>query len=93
MNQETLLAEIEADVADLLGIVGARWEVLPDPFGAVMLLPMDSDADVCPVDELPWPDIVARFRDTHGRLPRPGARALAARRLTSLRPVGGGLDA
>jgi hypothetical protein len=57
-----------------------------------MLVPIDAGADVCPVDELPWPDIVTEFRAAHGRPPRPGARALAARRLTSPRPVGGGLD-
>jgi hypothetical protein len=46
-----------------------------------MLLPVGSDGDPLPVDELPWAQVIDEFEREHGRRPRPGARAVAQRRL------------
>lgn len=91
-SEETLREELEGDAAELTRLLRHEWQLLPDPFGSVMLVPVGAEGDPCLADELPWPAITAAFRDAHGRPPRPGARALAARRLVSPRPVGGGLD-
>lgn len=84
-----LIDELETDAGLLTELVERTWRVLPDPFGTAMLVPIAGDGDPCPVDALPWPDLVDGFRARHGRPPRPGARALAAKRLTAPRPVGG----
>ena len=86
-----LLSEIEADSAALAALVAARWRVAPDPLGSAMLVPVGDD-DPLPVDELPWPTVVDHFKAVHGRPPRPGARALAQRRLVRQRNPRGGPD-
>ncbi len=89
--EATLRALIEIDAARLATLVTGEWKVLPDPFGSPMLVPNGEDADPRPVEDLPWEEFLIAFRIVHGRPPRPGARALAARRLASPRRVGGGL--
>ena len=86
---QQLIDELEADAGLLMESITSTWQVLPDPFGAAMLVPVVRDDDPCPVDALPWPSIMDGFREAHGRRPRPGARALVARRLTTPRPLGG----
>jgi hypothetical protein len=88
--ERTLRERLEEDVAALNEIVGRQWTVVPDPFGSAVLIPVARDEDPLPVDELPWSDVVRDFRLVNGRPPRPGARALAARRLTAPRRVQGG---
>ncbi len=89
--ERTLRERLDEDVAALNEIVGRQWTVVPDPFGSAVLIPVARDEDPLPVDELPWSDVVRDFRLAKGRPPRPGARALAARRLTASRRVQGGL--
>lgn len=87
---QSLLDDLEPDTRTLTALVAARWNVLCDPLGARLLVPVDEAADPLPVDELPWGTVVAEFTAEVGRPPRPGARALAHRRLTEPRHIRGG---
>lgn len=89
-RERALLEGLAADTAALAAIVTSRWRVAADPLGSAMLLPVGLDDDPLPVDELPWPAVVDDFRAMHGRPPRPGARALAQRRLVEPRHPRGG---
>jgi hypothetical protein len=81
---------LDEDAAALAAIVRRDWVAVPDPLGTMLFLPVSPDRDPTPADEFPWPLVVREFTETHGRPPRPGARALAARRLTTLRRDRGG---
>lgn len=81
--ERSLRESLEADAAALRAIVSDRWLIAPDPFGSAMLVPVGAGADPCPVDALPWLQVVDAFRVAHGRPPRPGARALAQRQIAS----------
>lgn len=76
-------AAAQEDARALAAIVRELWDVAPDPFGLVRLLPRAGApaGDPLPVDALPWPAVVERFRERHGRPPAPGARTLATRSL------------
>jgi hypothetical protein len=73
--------------------VARDWTPLPDPLGTVLLVPVSPDRDPLPAEDLSWAPVVREFTEANGRPPRPGARALAARRLASPRRNPGGRDA
>jgi len=81
---------LDEDAAALAAIVARDWTAVPDPLGSMLFLPASPDQDPRPADEFPWASVVHEFTETHGRPPRPGARALAARRLTTPRRDRGG---
>ena len=74
-------AAAAADARAPAAIVRELWDVAPDPFGLVLLLPRAGApaGDPRPVDALPWAQVLEIFRERHGRPPAPGARTLAAR--------------
>lgn len=76
-----LLDRLDEDCAALTAIVRMHWSPARDPLGTAMMLPTGGRAEICTPAELPWPEIVAAFREAHGRPPSPGARALVQRRL------------
>lgn len=86
------MERLEGDAAALAAIVARDWTPLADPLGSVLFVPVSADRDPLPADEFPWTRVVREFAEAHGRPPQPGARALAARRLTTPRRDRGGRD-
>ena len=84
------MERLDEDAAALAAIVARDWTPLADPLGSVLFVPVSPDRDPLPADEFPWTQVVREFAEAHGRPPRPGARALAARRLTTPRRDRGG---